>query len=271
MIEILLATYNGAKYLDAQLISLQNQTYKDFSITVRDDGSSDNTLEIINRFRCDTSLKINLLQDLNKRLGSSLSFGALLENSTGEYIMFCDQDDVWLEGKIEKTLKEMLRIEQMSPNQPILIFTDLKEVDESLNILSESFLKNQKLFPEIVSSYNKLLALNVVAGCTIMINKMAKSCSLPIPANNIVHDQWIAVNVARYGKVSYLNEPTILYRQHGNNAVGANEVGIGYFRNKISSPIKQYKIYVNLIKNLSFKISILKFLFHKIYFTIKRL
>jgi glycosyltransferase involved in cell wall biosynthesis len=210
VIEILLSTYNGGKFLSAQLDSIINQTNQDWFLSIRDDGSSDRTLQIIEDYLIKFPSKINLLKDDGNRLGSTMSFASLIENSTGDYLMLCDQDDIWLNTKIEDTFNSLKSLEIVHPNKPLLVFTDLKEVDENLNVIAESFMQNQKLKPSVVRDTHKLLAINVVAGCTTMFNKNCKQFILPIPSKRIIHDQWIAVNIAQYGHVKFLNKPTIL-------------------------------------------------------------
>jgi glycosyltransferase involved in cell wall biosynthesis len=270
-VEILLATYNGGKYLREQLNSIFGQTYSNFKLTIRDDGSTDNTVEIVEEYVAKYGNRITILPDDGKRLGSTQSFAALIEVSTENYVMLCDQDDFWCKEKIELTLNKMLELEKENGSIPLMVFTDLKEVDQNLKVMSDSFIRNQKLFPAICDNATKLIALNVVAGCTTMFNRAAIKVVLPIPAGNIVHDQWIAINVAKYGKIAYLDRATILYRQHTNNAVGAKKVGGGYFLKKLTDPAKQFGIYKTLIENLSFKVFILGFVYYKILFTIKRL
>ncbi|HZY38413.1 MAG TPA: glycosyltransferase family 2 protein [Mucilaginibacter sp.] len=269
-VEILLATYNGENYLRAQLDSIFNQTYQDFSLSVRDDGSTDQTVQILNEYSSKYPGKIKILDDHLEHRGATLSFGYLIEHSTSEYIMLCDQDDVWLSKKIEITLERFNQLEKEYPRLPLMVFTDLKEVDENLNVIHESFINSQKLFPEIITSPVKVLALNVVAGCTMMINKTAKQFILPIPVPNIIHDQWIAANISHFGKITYLPVATLLYRQHNFNAVGSNRIGFKYFFNKLLKPSKQFKIYRGLISNLEFRVSFVSFFYYKIYFTIKR-
>lgn len=270
-IEILLATYNGERFLKEQLDSILNQTFKDFTLIVRDDGSNDKTVEIINDYILQYPGKITLLHDKVLHRGAALSFGYLIEQSTADYIMLSDQDDVWLNNKVEITMNAMLELEKTHPDMPLMVFTDLKEVDNNLKIIHESFINSQKLFPEVIGSPTKILSLNVVAGCTVMINGISKQYVLPVPTSKVGHDQWIAANIAHYGKIKYLSTPTILYRQHNFNAVGANNVGLKYFVNKILNPSKQLRIYTDLISNLNFKVSYLSFLCYKMYFTFKRL
>lgn len=271
MIDILLATYNGERFLKYQLDSIFNQTYKEFVLLIHDDGSSDGTLEIIDEYQSKYPGKIELIEDPVIHRGATLSFAYLIEHSSSDFLMFCDQDDVWLNDKIEITFNAMLSLEKDFPNQPLMIFTDLKEVEEDLTIKNHSFIKSQKLFPELITMPVQFLSLNVVAGCTMMINKRSKECILPIPSSRIVHDQWIAVNISHFGKIKYLPIPTILYRQHNSNALGANQVGYSYFIKKLFNPAKQLEIYSDLLFHLKFKVSIRSFLYYKIYFTMKRL
>ena len=158
MIVILLSTYNGEKYIKQQLDSLFSQTYKDFEIIVRDDKSMDNTLEILKSF----DIK---LVDSTQNLGAKKSFASLLEyaiqNSDAEYFMFCDQDDIWEKDKIEKTLKKMEEMGSEFGNVPLLVHTDLKVVDEKLNILSASMWKYQNINP---SSNSLSLKVNKSSG-----------------------------------------------------------------------------------------------------------
>lgn len=270
-VEILLSTYNGNKHLEEQLTSLVNQTYQNFVVTIRDDGSQDNSREIILKFVQNYPSKFRFIEDRKGNLGSTLSFSLLLALSAENYIMLCDQDDFWLNDKIEITYKAMCDLEKNNPKVPLMIFTDLKEVDENLKVINDSFFKSQKLFPEICNDPLKLVALNVVAGCTTMINRLALQYVLPMPSSKIIHDQWLAINIAHYGKINFISTPTLLYRQHAQNVVGANSVSHWYFLKKIFNFKKQLNIYIDLITNLKFKVSILGFIRYKILFTVKRL
>lgn len=271
VVDILLSTYNGEKYLEELITSLVNQSWTHWQLRVRDDGSTDRTPEMIKECAEKFPGRIFLLEDGKSRLGPTLSFASLLENCRNNYIMLCDQDDVWLQNKVEMTLDAMLRLEDQYPGKPLMVFTDLIEVDEKLRVLSGSFMKSQRLFPSVVHDPARLAALNVVAGCTTMINRPALGAILPIRSRFVTHDQWMAVAVARHGKISYLNVPTILYRQHAANVLGSKKVGVRYFSEKLSRPLKQFRIYSDLIRGNSFRINPFKFLFYKSFYTIKRL
>lgn len=216
-IAILLCTYNGEKYLKEQIESLMNQTCKDFIILARDDKSSDKSIDILR------SYGIKVLE-AKENLGAKGSFAELLgyalENTQCKYFMFCDQDDVWKSDKIEKTLKKMELAEKKYGNIPLLVHSDLEVVDENLKIICDSFWEYENLNPKI-NRFNRLLIQNTVTGCTTMINKELAEKSINIPDQAIMHDWWIALTASYLGKIEILEDKTVLYRQHGNNTVGA--------------------------------------------------
>ena len=273
-VEILLSTYNGEKYLAEQLDSIMAQTYGNFKVTIRDDHSTDRTMYIIRTYMQKYPAKIFLYKDpiwKTKNMGSTFSFGRLMQQATGQYIMLCDQDDVWMEDKITLTLTRFKSIEAENPNTPILVFSDMIEVDENLKTLNASFIETQKLLPQIKDEAIKVLAMNVVAGCTTMFNRQCIDIVLPFPSKQVIHDHWMAINVAQYGIVEYINRATLYYRQHSHNVVGANKVGIKYFLSKIGKPFKQIGLYNDLIYNLNFKINVFHFIYYKTMLNIKRL
>lgn len=221
-VEILMATYNGEDYIAEQIESLFNQTYSNWSLLIRDDGSKDKTIEIVEELEKQYPDKIKLLRDNKGGLRAKDNFLELLRNSKENYIMFCDQDDVWLPNKIEITLKKMLEVE----DGPTLIHTDLKVVDKNLNIVSNSFWKFQNIDPKR-KSYNYLIIQNNITGCTMMINKELADLSNKNFPNGLMHDWIIGIIASLKGRIEYINISTILYRQHGNNDTGAQ----GYFKN----------------------------------------
>jgi glycosyltransferase involved in cell wall biosynthesis len=229
MINILLATYNASEYLTAQINSiLLQKTSSNWTLLIRDDYSNNSTINIIHNYQ-KKSDKICLVNNENKNLGTSLNFSCLLENSESDYIMFCDQDDIWLPNKIEISLNKMLEMEKEYGKQtPILIHTDLKVVDNNLNLINPSFRNYQNLDPNPQNLLPRLLMQNFVTGCTMMINKPLKDLILSIPQEAIMHDWWIALTAASFGKIAYITEPTVLYRQHQQNTVGAKAWGINY-------------------------------------------
>ncbi len=223
MIDILLATYNGEKYLSQQIDSIIAQTCKDWQLLIRDDLSTDNTVNIIKSYTRRHPDKIRLIEDNKGHLGLARNFEALLESAQSEFIMFCDQDDIWLPNKIELTLNTMKAARQTWPNAPLLVHTDLKVVDETLKPIAESFWKLNRISPESDCQLKKIIYQNIVTGCTVMINKKAKEISMPFPPEASIHDWWIALNVVKYGKILHMAMPTVLYRQHTANLIGAKK------------------------------------------------
>lgn len=233
MVAVLLAVYNGEKYLKEQLESILSQTFSDVKIIIRDDGSNDNSPLIIEEYRKNYPQKIFVLSGESTG-GAATNFAALLEHCDEDYIMFCDQDDVWLPDKIEKTLSVMKATEDYGQT-PVLVHTDLKVVDQNLNVISPSFFDFQKLKQSKVS-LPALLVQNYVTGCTIMINRALKQRCGKIPKGCIMHDWWLALIAIIFGELVCIDEATMLYRQHANNQVGAKSAyGFAFIKQKLAT------------------------------------
>lgn len=260
-IDILLATYNGQAYLKEQIDSILAQSNTDWRLLIRDDGSDDDTTSIIKSYLAKYPDRIKLIENKGRHLGASLNFNSLLETSTAEYIMFSDQDDVWLPTKIELTLNLMKTTERAYPDKPVLVHTDLRVVDSRLKTIAKSMWQCQGIFPENGNNVNKVMLQNIATGCTIMINKKAKTISLPIPAEAVMHDWWIAINVAKYGKIVYLPDQLVLYRQHRNNVVGTKKKYVFPARKGIMNHYKMIKKYDS---NVGFCLFVLKKITNKI-------
>ena len=259
MIDIILPTFNGCKYLEEQLNSIISQT-KDNSwkLLIRDDKSQDLTKETIYKYQNKYPHNLLFINDANQNSGVVLNISYILEYSKSNYILFSDQDDIWLSHKIEITLNKMLQIEkEYGKETPILIHTDLQVVDRNLNLINPSFQKYQNLDPHPKKLLPRLLVQNFVTGCTMMINKPLKELITTIPPEAIMHDWWIALIAATMGKIAYINEPTVLYRQHQNNTIGANNWGINYILSKAKN--------VDKIKNTIQKTIIQAKKFREIY------
>ena len=217
-IDILLATYNGEKYLKEQLDSLLNQTYSNIQIIISDDCSQDKTKEILETYQKYPQIKIYYQE---KNIGYVKNFEFLLKHVEHNLYMLCDQDDVWLPNKIEKTYK---KLEEENAD---IVFTDLEIVNEKGEQLSNSFNTKMHKIHKIKKTIetNKLAYLyNTMTGCTILAKSEGIEQILPLPENTkyIIHDSWIALISSLNKKVAYLDEPTVLYRQHVENQVGAN-------------------------------------------------
>ena len=235
-IAILLATYNGEKYIEEQIDSLFKQSFQDFTIYVHDDGSSDSTKDIIDKIQRDNPDKLFVLEGPPTG-GPKQNFMYLLKNVSADYYMFCDQDDVWKPKKIDVTYSKMVEAEKKNLSSPILVFSDLEVVDSKLKTISNSMNKVQQLNPDKVR-LNDILCQNNITGCTVMINKELAKLSINTfnIENVIMHDWWIALIASRYGKIIYCAEQTILYRQHGKNNVGAKSIiSLDYILKRLSN------------------------------------
>ncbi len=233
LVTVLLAVYNGEKYLAAQLDSILGGSFKNFNILIRDDGSTDNSLKIAEDYANRYS-QITVLQ--GEPTGSACrNFFELIKAADDDYVMFCDQDDYWLPDKIQKTFEKMLVTENGDKQTPVLIHTDLSVADAELNIIAPSFFKFQAISPER-SALNNLLVQNNVTGCTAMINRSLLNLAKNAPDSCAMHDWWLALLAAAFGKTAYLDEPTMLYRQHGDNQVGAKKAtGMDFIVRKIKT------------------------------------
>lgn len=222
-VDILLATYNGEQFLKEQIESILGQTYENFRLIIRDDGSTDGTAAIIESYAKRYPSKIYLLP-CDARLGIKGNFSALMASSKANYILFADQDDVWERQKVELTLKKMQAMEtDYSTQCPLLVHTDLKVVDGSTNVISLSFWEYSNLKPIHNKSLGRLLIQNVVTGCATMVNRPLLQLAYPVPDGGVMHDWWLALVAAAFGQIGEVPEATVLYRQHGKNALGAKK------------------------------------------------
>lgn len=230
MIEILLATYNSERYLAEQLESLFEQTEQGWHLTVQDDGSSDSTLQILQKYTSVFPDKMTVHQNAKNMGGAKYNFYDMLSKADSDYVMTCDHDDVWLPDKIERTLSAMKDLEAREGTQrPLLVHTDLTVVDGDKTVLAGSMFFEQQL-DATRTSFSNVLVQNNVTGCTVMVNRALLDL-LParVPPNLVMHDWWLALIAAAFGATGFVKEPTILYRQHGENQVGAkNTRKLGY-------------------------------------------
>lgn len=234
-VTVLLATYNGAAYIRQQVDSILGQSFSDFRLILSDDGSTDNTPELLEQYAREYPDKIVHYRS-GQRFGCAQDhFMHLLQQfRSTPYIMFCDQDDVWHPDKIAKTLQKMKQISKA--DLPAMVHTDLRVVDGALNQMDASFIHFSKLRGDRLA-LRQLLVQNVVTGCTMMVNQtLADLACNHMPKERILmHDWWLAMIASAMGCAGYLDEATIDYRQHGNNVVGAkNTRSVKYIAHKLS-------------------------------------
>lgn len=214
-VNILMATYNGEKFLAQQIESIQKQTFKEWNLLIRDDGSSDKTCDIIRNFTAKDSRIRFINENEHHNLGVIKSFFTLVNYEVADFYFFSDQDDVWLPEKLSVSLEAA---KHKASDVPLLVYTDLKVVNQELNILQDSMIRAQShhantiLLPELTE--------NTVTGGTMMINH-ALAEKWFTPNDILMHDWFLALLAASLGEIIYLDLPTQLYRQHDNNVLGA--------------------------------------------------
>lgn len=226
-VSLLLSIYNGEEYLEELIDSLKKQTYSRVEIVARDDDSNDLSVKIAKKF------DINLLEGKNRGVKKSfeLLLDYALENSTSNYFMFCDQDDVWDSDKVAKSMRLMKMMEEKYGDTPLLVHSDLEVVDKNLKKVCNSFWKYEKIDPE-KNAFHELLLQNTVTGCTLLINRKLAKLSLPIAKNAIMHDWWIALVASCFGEIGVLQTQTLKYRQHQNNVLGAKKFNLNLYIKK---------------------------------------
>lgn len=221
MIDILLATYNGEKFLAEQINSILAQTFDEWRLLIRDDGSTDATRQIITDFFQRYPDKIVVIDDTDKNLGVTHNFERLMEHSNAPYVMFCDQDDIWFPDKIEKSLQALHQMEQHYPSPiPLLVYTNLSVCNAGGIKIHDSFWEYQKINPLVPCDYPKALLQNNATGNTMIFNRTLIDQALPFPKEAVMHDWWIALVALYLGKITLLTQPTLLYRQHEKNVSG---------------------------------------------------
>lgn len=222
MVEIVMATYNGEKYLKEQLDSIFYGSYQNFVLHIHDDGSTDRTKEILEEYQKQYPNRMKLhFHEKNQGIIKNFLMG--IKQTTADYVMLCDQDDVWLPKKIERTLAYMKYCEKKKGEDlPITVFTDAQVVDEHLNVIDDSFHQVGRLNVK-KRSLDGLLMENKLIGCTMMMNRNVIDRLYRLPEHARMHDWWIGLVTAAFGYIGYLKEPTLLYRQHGSNDVGSKK------------------------------------------------
>jgi glycosyltransferase involved in cell wall biosynthesis len=214
-VAVLLSTFNGEKFLDEFLLSLDKQEGCDISLIVRDDQSSDSSLQILKRNR-KTSNNFQLLTSTG-HLGAAGSYFTLLSEAGDgfDYYAFADQDDVWLP---DKTHRAVTILSTGSENIPTLYSSRMEYVDKKLNHLKWSRLPRR-------IGFGNAIVENVATGCTVVVNRVARELILSgLPDKSIMHDWWCYLTIACFGRVIFDDFSGIKYRQHAGNAIGAATV-----------------------------------------------
>lgn len=203
-ISVCIATYNGERYIVEQLVSILSQLAVDDEVIVSDDCSSDRTIEMIESLN-DTRVTVFSNPE---QLGYTKNFENALKNCSGDVIFLADQDDVWLDGKVQKVMSALATSD--------FVVTDCSLTDESLNVTQASHFN----LHNINSGFLKNLLLPRYVGACMAFKRSVLEFSLPFPKHNqyTPHDYWISLIAESKFRVSLLREPLMLYRRHGKNA-----------------------------------------------------
>lgn len=210
-IDILLATYNGSEYLAAQLRSLQNQTLTDWTLLVHDDGSTDDTIDIVERF-ASTDKRIRLVDDGMKFHNCALNFMHLLTVSDAPFCIFCDQDDIWLENKLQVMHDAIAAKDNRKPQAVYsnsYVYNPISnDISGTASLCHPTTLKD-------------VLFMNAgIQGCALMFNAKLRNICCTVPPVVAMHDHVLTMGAAAFGELSYIDMRLMLYRRHPETVTG---------------------------------------------------
>lgn len=256
-VSILLACYNGEKYIAAQIDSVLSQSYRDFTLYISDDGSRDETLKIINGYATKDS-RIKILPQHKPNKSACRHFLHMLQKVSSDIYLFCDQDDVWLPGHVSELVDRYSKLDESARLKPVLVHGDLTVVDGNLNVISESCIKYMNL-PFKPKQRHFYFIQNNVTGCVALINDSLRKYVFNEEQNlfaNVekipMHDMFFASIASEFGLIECVQKPLELYRQHGSNVAGAQSGKnlVHYIRKlfrfgEYKSQLEKYEIYAD--------------------------
>ena len=221
---ILMATFNGMRYLSDQIDSILAQSDPDWILLIRDDGSDEQTLEYLSVLAA-REHRVELLLEPRKRLGCCGNFARLMQhalNRNARYFALCDQDDIWHRDKIRLLRTSLRQVEaRMGPQAPVLVWSDLRWIDVDGRELASSHFLASAAAKAMKGTGRWALAMNVVPGCAMAGNNMLLRRALPLPQSVHHHDWWLLVVAATVGSCAVVQEALVDYRQHAGNLIGA--------------------------------------------------
>ncbi|MEZ5447706.1 MAG: glycosyltransferase family 2 protein [Thiolinea sp.] len=221
-VQVLLSTWNGEHWLAELLESLERQSFTDWELLVRDDGSQDQTGKLLLEWQQAHPERVRQCSMDGVHLGSTGSFSRLVRLSDAPFLMFCDQDDVWFPEKIEMEYAAMQEmVAQYGDELPLLVHADLALVNAHKTLMAPSFWRMRGF--DVNQGKQDYLLTNTVTGCAAMFNRAAAKLAFPVPDGVQYHDRWLALVCAWFGKVCPLEQPLLFYRQHDYNQLGAGQ------------------------------------------------
>lgn len=250
-VAIVMATYNGGRFIAEQIRSIQAQSFTDWVLYIRDDGSRDDTVQKILQIEREDP-RVKFVRDELGNQGAIGNFSVLMKvafEESADYIFFSDQDDVWHPEKLATMLAAIGGLELKHGRQsPLLVHCDLAVVNEDLMSIRDSFVNLSRLSPT-TADLGVLLCQNQVTGCACVINRALLKLACPVPCDVLMHDWWLALLASAAGKIGFVPKPLVKYRQHSANVIGAIPFS-RRLRKLIFSP-QQWKIHMEVIR-LSF-------------------
>lgn len=220
---VLLTTYNGSAHLPALLDSLLGQTDPGFDVLLQDDGSEDGTVSLLSDL-CARDARFSFGSEQGRHLGAAGNFLSLVRQADADYVLLCDQDDLWEADKIAVLKQAMAEMEAgYGADTPLLVHSDCSLISEEGDLIGESFFRHQGWDPNAVS-LPPLLVQNNVTGCTLIMNApLRRLIAAHARAKDLfMHDWFIALTAASFGRIRFVDQPLTRYRQHGDNAIGAS-------------------------------------------------
>lgn len=235
-VSILLSSYNGSKFIEEQLISIKNQTYP-FELYIRDDGSTDNSVELIKKLFI--KLKLNGQIILGKNIGAQKSFFYLIKKfgRKNNYIAFSDQDDIWEVDKLKSAVEKIKNKEEhLGASHPILYHSDLKIISHDGVLQTKTFWQSVGLNPNY-TKLNNLLCQPTVTGCTVVVNKSLLKLIEIYPKDSSMHDYWLSILAKVFGTIISDKKSYINYRIHTDNAIGFKVINLNRLITLLNKPI----------------------------------
>ncbi len=224
-VSVALCSYNGAQYICEQLESITGQSLKPKEIVVCDDGSSDGTVELVESFACSSAVDVRVYMN-ERQMGVNANFGRAIGLCRGAYVALSDQDDIWAKDKLELSMAEMARQEKaIGIKRPCLVHSDLKVCGSDGQVLATSFMRRQGLSHVAEAPLKRLLVQGFVTGATVLVNRALVEVALPMPEEAVHHDWWLALVAAAAGRIGFVPQGLVCYRQHGKNVIGSK----GYY------------------------------------------
>ena len=226
-VAVLMSTFNGEQFIVDQLDSIIAEVPL-AKFYIRDDGSDDRTIEIFRAYFENRKENLAYFEFGTGNLGPAGSFFKLLKLVREDYIFLADQDDVWIEGRALMLLDKIRLVESSAKeNTPALVFSDVQVVDKDLSIIDSSFWHFESNFPYSRMKLSNVIVQNRAPGCSMILNNSLARLVGENIKNAIMHDWWLLLLAMTFGRVDYCANPTLKYRQHGSNTVGAKKVGWG--------------------------------------------